>query len=123
MFEGKVNYKDLVPIYKDMFIKFLEDTDQLPEEDEVINMLIKENLLDLERDKKPEGFNRQGRMRLIFPMKEEKDQMQLYIYGHYHSAKSLEVARVTESMSRFLKSKGFDNDVDWDKMLIHKYKK
>ena len=122
-FEGNVKYKDLVPIYKDLFIKFLEDTDQMPEEEEVTKMLIKENLLDLERNKKPEGYNRQGRMRLIFPMQEPKDELELYIYGHYHSAKSLEVARVTESMSRFLKSKGFENDVDWDKMLIHKYKK
>lgn len=122
-FEGKVKYKDLVPIYKDMFIKFLEDTGQMPEDEEVANMLIKENLMDLERDKKPEGYNRQGRMRLIFPMQGPREQLEFYIYGHYHSAKSLEVARVTESMSRFLKSKGFDNDVDWDKMLIHKYKK
>ncbi len=122
-FEGKVEYKDLIPIYEDLYIKFLEDTDQMPEEEEVTHMLIKENLIDLERNKKPEGYNRQGRMRLIFPMQYEDDQLELYIYGHYHSAKSLEVARVTESMSRFLKSKGFDNDIDWDKMLIHKYKK
>lgn len=122
-FEGKVEYKDLIPIYGDLYIKFLEDTDQMPEEEEVTHMLIKENLIDLERNKKPEGYNRQGRMRLIFPMQYEDDQLELYIYGHYHSAKSLEVARVTESMSRFLKSKGFENDIDWDKMLIHKYKK
>lgn len=123
VFEKKVKYKDLVPIYPDMFMKFLEDTDQTPEEEEITNMLIKENLMDLEKNKKPEGYNRQGRMRLIFPMQESKEPLEFYIYGHYHSAKSLEVARVTESMSRFLKSKGFENEVDWDKMLIHKYKK
>ena len=122
-FEKGVEYKDVIPIFSEMYIKFLEDTDQVPDEEEVVNMMIKENLIDLERNKKPEGYNRQGRMRLIFPILDQSDNMELYIYGHYHSAKSLEVARVTESMSRFLQSKGFENDVDWDKMLIHKYKK
>ena len=56
-------------------------------------------------------------------MEKGEKEIEMYIYGHYHSAKSLEVARVTESISRFLKNKGFENDVDWDKMLIHKYKK
>lgn len=122
-FEKGVEYKDFVPIFSEMYVKFLEDTGQTPEEEEFIHMMIKENLIDLEKNKKPEGYNRQGRMRLIFPIQEESEDLELYIYGHYHSAKSLEVARVTESMSRYLKSKGFENDVDWDKMLIHKYKK
>ena len=122
-FEKDVEYKDFIPIFSEMYIKFLEDTDQVPDEEEVVNMMIKENLIDLERNKKPEGYNRQGRMRLIFPILDQNADMELYIYGHYHSAKSLEVARVTESMSRFLQSKGLENDVDWDKMLIHKYKK
>ena len=117
-------YRDLLPIYKDMYMKFLKETGQLPEEEEVTNMLIAENLMDLEKGKKPEGYNRQGRMRMIFPILAAPQKgVELYIYGHYHSAKSLEVARVTESMSQFLKNNGFDNEVDWDNMLIHKYKK
>jgi len=123
-FEKGVKYKDLLPIYKELYLKFLKETGQIPEEEEITKMLVHENLLDLEKGKKPEGYNRQGRMRMIFPIMEKTDKdIEMYIYGHYHSAKSLEVARVTESMSRFLKNKGFENDVDWDKMLIHKYKK
>ena len=122
-FEKGVEYKDFIPIFSEMYHRFLEDTAQVPDEEEVVHMMIKENLIDLVRNKKPEGYNRQGRMRMIFPIQDETEDLEVYIYGHYHSAKSLEVARVTESMSRFLKSKGFENDVDWDKMLIHKYKK
>ena len=122
-FEKGVEYKDFIPIFSEMYHRFLEDTAQVPDEEEVVHMMIKENLIDLERNMKPEGYNRQGRMRMIFPIQDETEDLEVYIYGHYHSAKSLEVARVTESMSRFLKSKGFENDVDWDKMLIHKYKK
>jgi hypothetical protein len=122
--EKGVKYEDLMPIYKELYLKFLKETNQMPEEEEVTNMLVRENLMDLEKGKKPEGYNRQGRMRMIFPIMEPKSkEIELYIYGHYHSAKSLEVARVTESLSRFFKNKGFENDVDWDKMLIHKYKK
>jgi len=121
--KGK-KYEDLLPIYKDMYMKFLKETGQMPEEEEVTNMLIRENIMDLEKGKKPEGYNRQGRMRMIFPIQEStKNGIEMYIYGHYHSAKSLEVARVTESISQFLKTHGFDNEVDWDNMLIHKYKK
>lgn len=124
VFEKGVKYRDLMPIYKDLFMKFLRETGQLPEEEEVTTMLITENLMDLEKGKKPEGYNRQGRMRLIFPILQKPTQpIEFYIYGHYHSAKSLEVARVTESMSQFLKNKGYNNEVDWDNMLIHKYKK
>jgi hypothetical protein len=123
-FEKGVKYEDLTKVYQELFLKFLKETNQMPEEEEVTNMLIRENLIDLEKGKKPEGYNRQGRMRMIFPIMPKKaKEIELYIYGHYHSAKSLEVARVTESISRFLKNKGFENDVDWDKMLIHKYKK
>lgn len=123
-FEKGVKYKDLLPIYEELYLKFLKDTGQMPEEEEITTMLINGNMMDLEKGKKPEGYNRQGRMRMIFPIMEKgTKEIEMYIYGHYHSAKSLEVARVTESVSRFLKDKGFENDVDWDKMLIHKYKK
>lgn len=123
-FEKGVKYEDLMPVYSELYLKFLKETNQMPEEEEVTNMLVRENLIDLEKGKKPEGYNRQGRMRMIFPiMPKNSKEIEVYIYGHYHSAKSLEVARVTESISRFLKNKGFENDVDWDKMLIHKYKK
>ena len=123
-FEKGVNYRDLLPIYNELYTRFLKETGQMPEEEDMTQMLIRENILDLEKNKKPEGYNRQGRMRMIFPIMESNEKfIEMYIYGHYHSAKSLEVARVTDSISRFLKSKGFDNDVDWDKMLIHKYKK
>jgi len=123
-FEKGIKYKDLLPIYKELYMKFLRETGQLPEEEEITNMLIAENLLDLERGKKPEGYNRQGRMRMIFPIIEKPSKgIEMYIYGHYHSAKSLEVARVTESLSQYLKNNGFNNEVDWDNMLIHKYKK
>ena len=123
-FKKGMKYKDLIPVYKELYMKFLRETGQLPEEEEVTNMLIRENLIDLEKGKKPEGYNRQGRMRMIFPIVQKPNQnLEMYIYGHYHSAKSLEVARVTESLSQFLKNHGFDNEVDWDNMLIHKYKK
>jgi hypothetical protein len=123
-FEKGINYRDLLPIYNELYTRFLKETGQMPEEEDMTQMLIRENILDLEKNKKPEGYNRQGRMRMIFPIMEPNEKtIEMYIYGHYHSAKSLEVARVTDSISRFLKSKGFDNDVDWDKMLIHKYKK
>lgn len=117
-FSKKLEYSDLLPVYADLYTKFLEETDQIPEEPETMNMLIKENTLDLERNRKPEGYNRHGRMRMMFPISEEG--VEMYIYG---SIKNSDVGRVTECISRFLQKKGFEHDVSWDRMLVNQQKK
>ena len=119
IFKKGTEYIDLEPIYRDMYTKFLEETNQFPEEPEVTNMLIRENLLDIEENRKPEGYNRMGRMRMIFPIKEEEN-LEFYIYGPY---KSSDGGRVTDSISKFLRKKGYEHDIEWDQMAIHKLKK
>ncbi len=111
IFPKKIKYKDLVPIYKDLYMKFLKETDQIEEEEERNHMLVRLNLLDLENNRKPEGHNRNCRTKMIFPITDGN--VQFYIKG---SAKSQEVTKVTESISRLLDDNDIAHTLEWDKL-------
>lgn len=117
IFDKKVEYKDLAPVYSELFLKFLRESDQIPEEEEYMHMLLKENLMDLEKNRKPEGYNRMGQMRLVFPITEH---ITFYIYSPYENA---DVWRITQIISKFLQRKGLNHEMEWNKMLLHKKKK
>ena len=111
IFPKKMKYTDLVPIYRDLYMKFLEETEQLEEEEERNHMLIRLNLLDLEKNRKPEGHNRNCRTKLIFPITDGS--IQFYIKSN---AKSSEVTKVTESLSKFLGDNDINHKVEWDRL-------
>lgn len=111
-FDDKVRYQDLEPVFRDLLALFLEESDQVREDPEFFEIIVEENLRDLRRDRKPEGFNREGPMRLIFPISDRKE---FYIYG---KGKGVEVPRVTEAVSQFLRKKGLKHDVTWDTLLL-----
>ncbi len=116
-FDKKVKWKNLVPAFKPMFLKFLEETQQLPEDLEGIDVLVEENLRDLRLNRKPEGYNREGIMRMIFPISNE---VEFYIYGR---GKTVEVARVTEQVSRVLQRYRLKHTIEWDKLQLFAEKK
>ena len=111
-FDKKVKWKSLVPAFKPMFLKFLEETQQLPEDMENIDVLVEENLRDLRLNRKPEGYNREGAMRMIFPISND---VEFYIYGR---GKTVEVARVTEQVSRVLQKYRLKHTIEWDKLQL-----
>lgn len=111
-FDKKVRWKQLVPAFRPLFLKFLEETQQLPEDMESVDVLIEENLRDLRNNRKPEGYNRDGAMRLIFPI---SDKVEFYVYGR---GKVLEVARVTEQLSRVLQKYRLKHTIEWDRLLF-----
>jgi hypothetical protein len=114
VFPKRTKYRDLVPIYKDLYMSFLEETEQVHEEDEVNNMMVRLNLLDLEKNRKPEGHNRNCRTKMVFPIVD--NYIQFYISG---SARSSEVTRVTEKMSKILKHEGIKHKVEWDQLKFN----
>lgn len=109
-FDKKVRWKNLVPAFRPMFLKFLEETGQLPDDMESIDVLIEENLRDLRSDRKPEGYNREGSMRMIFPI---SDQVEFYLYSR---GKVLEVARVIEQLGRVLQKYHLKHTIEWDQL-------
>lgn len=113
IFPRKMKYKDLVPVYRDLYMRFLEETGQLEEEEDRNWMLVRLNLLDLEKNRKPEGHNRNCRTKMVFPITDGG--VQLYIKGNNRSS---EITKVTESISRFLSDKKIDHTVEWDKLTF-----
>ncbi len=111
-FDKKVRWKNLVPAFKPMFLKFLEETQQLPEDMESVEVLVEENLRDLRLNRKPEGYNREGMMRMVFPISNE---VEFYIYGR---GKTVEVARVTEQVSRVLQKYRLKHTIEWDRLRL-----
>lgn len=114
IFPKRMKYSDLVNIYRDLYMKFLVETDQLDEEEERNHMLVRLNLMDLEKNRKPEGHNRNCRTKMIFPITEGN--VQFYIKGNTRSS---EITKVTESLSRLLTDKGIKHTVEWDKLRYH----
>ena len=117
-FERKVEFKQLARVFESLFVKFLEESGQLPEDSEVVNVLLEENLRELRRNRKPEGFNRDGSMRLMFPL--TTNGIEMYVYSR---SRSIEVARVTEVLSRLLSKHRLKHTVDWDQMRLYRTEK
>ena len=70
-------YRDLVPVFPDILNLVLAENDhfQKPEDEESHEMFVYMNMADLQDNRKPEGYNRKAKYRLIFP----NDNMEFYI--------------------------------------------
>ena len=117
VFDRSVTWKKLVPAFRPMYLKFLEESEQMPQDPEILMVLIEENLRDLKANRKPEGFNREGTMRMIFPI---SDRVEFYLYGR---GKTIEVARVTEQLSRVLQKYRLKHTIEWDQLKLFAEKK
>jgi hypothetical protein len=101
-------WKSLAPVFNNLLRDFLKESGQMPPEEDIIKMFVKLNMIDLEKNRKPEGWNRRGRVRMVFPI---ADQPQMYLRA---SMKSAEVVRITESMSAMLKKAKISHKVKYD---------
>jgi len=101
-------WKALAPIFDNLLRGFLKESGQMPPEEDIIKMFVKLNMIDLEKNRKPEGWNRRGRVRMVFPI---TNQPQMYLRS---SMKSAEVVRITESMSALLKKAKISHKVKYD---------
>ena len=111
IFKEKFKYKNLEDVFDDVMKAFLEETDQKPEDDEILQMFLRINMMDIEKNRKPEGYNRRGRMKMVFPLRKTKKE--LYIRA---DSKTTEVVRVTKRLSKILKKGGIPHTVEWDKL-------
>jgi hypothetical protein len=105
--KNKKDYRDIAKVFPELLTTFLEETDQMPEVEEVLRMFIYLNQVELEQNVKPEGYNRKGRMRIVFPLTRKE----FYIRG---TARSSEVIRVTEKISSILTKAGVDHEIEYN---------
>src|SRR2546428_3424360 len=67
-FDRSVTWKKLLPAFRPLFTKFLEESGQMAQDPEILAVLIEENLRDLRENRKPEGYNREGPRRMTIPI-------------------------------------------------------
>ncbi len=122
VFPEKFQYKDLAPVFPELFDYFMRICDQYPVDsgEEYMLMLIRQNMRDLEMNRKPMGHNREARYRMIFP-KDRKD-VQFFIYPRIAEEES-EIDEITEKISNFLDEKGLKHEIFWDQMEFLKEEK
>lgn len=118
VFDRKVTFRQLLPVFRPMFLKFLEETQQMPEDPESLEVLLEENLRDLRRNRKPEGYNREGTMRLVFPITDKRIEMYLY-----SKTRTTDVPRVVEVVSRMLQKAKVKHAIEWDKLTLFQEKR
>ena len=101
------DYKDLAPAFPDILKSVLIQADQVPEEEE-FTMILNLNMDDLEQNRKPEGYIRKARVRIIFPM----DRKEFYVQSY--SSKHVDLDTVKNSISSLLSAASVKFDVTED---------
>lgn len=110
------DYKDLAPVFPDILKIILQENDhfQSEEDEESREMFIELNMIDLELNRKPEGYNRKGKYRLIFPM----DRKEFYVKAM--TAKANDIKRIGSQIEDILTTANvkfemaYDDNLDFD---------
>ena len=102
--KGKSSYKDLAPVFPDILKMFLEEIGQMPEEEEILQMLIELNMVDLERDRKPEGYKRKGKDSLGFHMAAKECYIKTY-------GKGTDMSVIADNISTMLTAAGVNFEI------------
>ncbi len=112
IFNEDFHYSDLGDVFPELMERFLEETGLMPDE-EVFEIYLQVNMRDIVRDRKPEGINRRGRFRLIFPIPEDGGRKEMYIHS---STKVTELKRVVQIISDILRGGGIEHELVWDRL-------
>ncbi len=115
--DKNVKWKDLENVWEDMLRMFFEETRQFRDDPEQIDIIVEENMIDIKNNRKPEGYNREGRMRIVVPI---SDKREFFIYRGVYSD---EIRTVTEKVSKFLAENGIKHKVEWNDMMLYQMKK
>ena len=111
--KGKSDYKDLAPVFQDVLTAALTVADQVPEEEEM-TMIVQLNLGDLELNRKPEGYLRRARIRMVFPIGRKE------FYFQSYNPKLVNLNKVRDRVSAILDDAGIkystaeDDDIRFD---------
>ncbi|NOQ55135.1 MAG: hypothetical protein GQ558_11100 [Thermoplasmata archaeon] len=116
-FKKGTKWKDLLEPFPGLFELFLDETAQRNDDELFDTMLLKQNIACLEKGQKPEGYNRNNRVRMIFPIVDRSTEF--YIY---RSTGSDDIVRITNRLSEYLTEKKLEHKVEWDKMLLFELK-
>ena len=89
----------------------------MPEDPEVLEVLVEENLRELRQNRKPEGYNRENAIRMVFPISDDNE---FYIYSKLRQG---DVPRVVDAVSHVLQKYKLKHTIDWDRLRVFAEKK
>ncbi len=112
IFEDSVKYSDLAQIYPELFRKFLEITNQTPEDENMVEIWIERDMKAIKKGKKPEGFLKQNAIKMVFPQRDGF--VEFYIYM---KIKTEEISEIAAKLDRILKKSKLPYRIEYDKML------
>ena len=101
--KGKTDYKDLEPVFPDILKMFLKEIGQTPDEEELLQMFIELNMIDIRQNRKPEGYNRKGKFRLVFPL----DRKEFYVKTY---SKGSDLSRIADNITGLMNNAGIKFD-------------
>jgi hypothetical protein len=107
IFDADFQYQELEAIFPEILKMFLEETDQMPDDEDVLQMFIFINQQALRKNQKPEGYNRKGRMRMVFPLGSKQFYLKSNVAGS-------EVVRLSEKVSKILSKAGIKHSLQWN---------
>jgi len=114
------NYSDLVPVFERLLGTFLTVSKIMPDEQEDFDLLVRVNMRDLERNRKPEGFNRSAKNhnnRLIFPIVEPGKDIEMTLL----ITEKRNYGRVEHELSRVLTTAGIEFEAEHIEDYLKRY--
>jgi hypothetical protein len=93
--KDKSDYKNLAPIFEDLLVSALTVVDQVPDPEE-LQMIVNMNVDDLSQNRKPEGYIRKARIRMVFPL----DRKEFYFQSY--NPKAVDLSKIRETTAQIL---------------------
>ena len=107
----KSDYKDLAPIFEELLVSALTVADQVPDAEE-LQMIVNMNVSDLSENRKPEGYIRKARIRMIFPI----DRKEFYFQSY--NPKAVDLSKIKEGTSQILSKAGIGFEITEDDYIL-----
>ncbi|MGC8646573.1 MAG: hypothetical protein ACP5T9_03465 [Thermoplasmata archaeon] len=120
IFGDDFEWEDLEKVFPDMLKYFIEEARIEKTESMNLNAIIEVNMIDIKHNRKPEGFNREEKLRFYFNELDGKKQM---IILRDKVIPNEEIKSIVEKLNRFLNSKKIENHVEYDKLFYIEFRK
>ena len=108
--KDNVEYKDLTPVFPDIMRYILKENEhfQNAEEEEMREMYVELNMQDVVENRKPEGYDRKAKYRLIFPIGQKE------FYVKQFAQKNNDIKRIATTISDFLSTANIGYELKFD---------
>jgi len=116
IFPQNFEWKQLEKSFRGMMELFFKETNEMEDEPDHRDVIIMLNMLDIKNNRKPEGYTREGKLRLIFPLNRKEITILASLPENY-------VRDVSEDISKYLASKKIRHILEFDQMRYTAYRK